>query len=398
MVEVELATDELDPFAPEHRADPHPVWRRLRSEDPVHASPRGWLVTRYRDATAVLRDHRFSASPTHRRGGDLVPTGPRQPGTRLLVFLDPPDHTRLRGLVNKAFTPQVVRGLRPRVEALVGELLDQVEPRGRMELLGDLAYPLPVAVICELLGVPAADRRQFRAWSAAAARLLDGELPEDALAQGVEAVAGFVAYFGELLGDRRRHPAGDLLSALVAAEEAGDRLTLEELQATVVLLFVAGHETTVNLIGNGVLALLRHPDQLRRLRADPGLGRLAVEELLRFDGPVTVTARFATVASEVGGQPIAAGEEVVVSLAAANRDPEVFAEPDRLDLGRADNHHLAFSAGMHYCLGASLARLEGEVALRALLGRLPRLRLAGPEPRWRDHLVLRGLDSLELAF
>ncbi len=388
----------LDPFLPEYRTDPYPLYRKLRELDPVHRSPSGvWVLTRHADATAVLRDPRFSPNPSH-LNGERPQVGPRRVDTRVLLFLDPPDHTRLRSLVARAFTPNVVRRLRPRVEELVAELLDRAEEQGSLELIADLAYPLPVAVICELLGLPATDRDVFRSWSSDASRLLDRDihLDEAALERGGAAIAGFTEYFGAVIQERRRRPRQDLLSGLIAAEEAGERLTWEELFATLILLFLAGHETTVNLIGNGALALLRHPDQLERLRADPALGPSAVEELLRYDSPVHVTARIATTGLEVGGTRIDAGEQVIAVVAAANRDPEAFGDPDRLDVGRTDNRHLSFSAGMHYCLGASLARLEGEVAFGALLRRFPRLALAGPEPSYRDHFVLRGLRSLDL--
>jgi cytochrome P450 len=388
----------LDPFLPQYRTDPYPLYRKLRELDPVHRSPAGpWLLTRHADATAVLRDPRFSSNPSH-LGGERPQVGPRRVDTKVLLFLDPPDHTRLRSLVSKAFTPSVVRRLRPRVEELVAGLLDQAERKGSLELIADLAYPLPVAVICELLGVPAADRAIFGSWSSDASRLLDRDidLDEAALERGAAAIAGFTEYFGGLIQQRRAEPGDDLLSGLIAAEEAGQRLTWEELFATIILLYLAGHETTVNLIGNGAFELLRHPDQLERLRRDPGLGPSAVEELLRYESPVHVTARIATTELAVGGVRLAAGEQVVVVVAAANRDPEVFADPEALDVGRPDNRHLSFSAGMHYCLGAALARLEGEVAFDALLRRFPRLALVDPEPHFREHFVLRGLRSLEL--
>jgi cytochrome P450 len=388
----------LDPFLPEHRADPYPLYRKLRELDPVHRSPAGPLIlTRHADATAVLRDPCFSSNPSH-LGGERPQVGPRRVDTRVLLFLDPPDHTRLRSLVSKAFTPAVVRRLRPRVQQLVAELLDRVEERGSMELIADLAYPLPMAVICELLGVPAEDRALFGNWSSDASRLLDRDLDldEEAMERGGTAIAGFTEYFAGLVRQRREAPRDDLLTGLIAAEEDGQRLSWEELFATIILLYLAGHETTVNLIGNGALALLRHPDQLERLRRDRSLAPRAVEELLRYDSPVHMTARIATTDLEVGGVPVPRGEQVIALVAAANHDPAVFTEPDALDVGRRDNRHLSFSAGMHYCLGASLARLEGEVALPALLDRFPQLALAEEEFHLREHFVLRGLRSLDL--
>jgi cytochrome P450 len=388
----------LDPFLPEHRRDPYPLYRKLRELDPVHRSPAGPLIlTRHADATAVLRDPRFSSNPSH-LGGERPQVGPRRVDTKVLLFLDPPDHTRLRSLVAKAFTPAVVRRLRPRVEQLVAELLDAAAERGSLELIADLAYPLPVAVICELLGVPAEDRALFGTWSSDASRLLDRDidLDEAAVERGGAAIAGFTEYFGGLIQRRRAEPRDDLLSGLIAAEEDGQRLSWEELFTTIILLYLAGHETTVNLIGNGTLALLRHPDQLERLRRDPSLAPSAVEELLRYDSPVHLTARIATTDLAVAGVPVPRGDQVIALVAAANHDPAVFADPDDLDVGRRDNRHLSFSAGMHYCLGAALARLEGEVAFAALLRRFPRLELADPEPQLREHFVLRGLRSLDL--
>jgi cytochrome P450 len=388
----------LDPFLPEHRRDPYPLYRKLRELDPAHRSPAGPLIlTRHADATAVLRDPRFSSNPSH-LGGERPQVGPRRVDTKVLLFLDPPDHTRLRSLVAKAFTPAVVRRLRPRVEQLVAELLDAAAERGSLELIADLAYPLPVAVICELLGVPAEDRALFGTWSSDASRLLDRDidLDEAAVERGGAAIAGFTEYFGGLIQRRRAEPRDDLLSGLIAAEEDGQRLSWEELFTTIILLYLAGHETTVNLIGNGTLALLRHPDQLERLRRDPSLAPSAVEELLRYDSPVHLTARIATTDLAVAGVPVPRGDQVIALVAAANHDPAVFADPDDLDVGRRDNRHLSFSAGMHYCLGAALARLEGEVAFAALLRRFPRLELADPEPQLREHFVLRGLRSLDL--
>jgi cytochrome P450 len=388
----------LDPFLPQYRANPYPLYHKLRELDPVHWSPvDAWVLTRHVDATAVLRDPRFSSNPSH-LGGERPQVGPRRMDTKVLLFLDAPDHTRLRSLASKAFTPAVVRRLRPRVEELVAGLLDRVKERGSMDLIADLAYPLPVAVICELLGVPEADRGSFGSWSSDASRLLDRDLDLDeaTVERGTAAIVSFTEYFGGLIQQRKQDPRDDLVSGLIAVEEAGERLSWEELFATIILLFLAGHETTVNLIGNGMLALLGHPEQLERLRGDPALGPTAVEEVLRYESPVHVTARIATVDLEAGGVQVRAGEQVIVAVAAANRDPAVFADPDRLDVGRRDNRHLSFSAGMHYCLGAALARLEGEVAFGALLREFKTIELADPEPSLRDHFVLRGLRSLPL--
>jgi cytochrome P450 len=283
----------LDPFRPEFRTDPYPLYRKLRELDPVHRSPAGpWILTRHADATAVLRDPRFSSNPTHLRG-ERPQVGPRRVDTKVLLFLDPPDHTRLRSLLSRAFTPGVVRRLRPRIEELVADLLDKAEAKGSLELIADFAYPLPVAVICELLGVPAGDWGIFGSWSSDASRLLDRDidLDEAALERGASAIAGFTDYFAGLIEQRRAEPTDDLLSGLIAAEEDGQRLTWEELFSTIILLYLAGHETTVNLIGNGTWVLLRHPDQAERLRRGPALAPSAVGELLRYESPVHLTAR-----------------------------------------------------------------------------------------------------------
>jgi cytochrome P450 len=314
------------------------------------------------------------------------------------MFLDPPDHTRLRSLVSQAFTPRMVESLRPRIQSLVDELLDVVVGTGEMDVLADLAYPLPTVVICELLGVPPEDREKFKGWSADASRLLDGYLDKPALDKGMVAGMYLFQYFTDLVEARRAEPRNDLIRALLAAETAGDKLTHAELLSTATLLFVAGFETTMNLLGNGTLALLRHPDQLARMRDDPSLVRSGVEELLRYDGPVHVTARIATQDVQIGDEIVRAGEQAVAILGAANRDPDQFPDPDRLDVGRTPNRHLAFGGGPHFCLGAALARMEGQIAFETMLRRLPDLELATEHPTYRDHYVIRGLDELRVHF
>jgi cytochrome P450 len=318
-----------------------------------------------------------------------------------MLFRDPPDHTRLRSLVNRAFTPRVIEGMRGQIQAVVDRLLDRVERRGHMDVIADLAYPLPVTVICDMLGVPVGDHEQMRDWSSDIIRSLDAiGIPSDdsVVERGRVGRRGIAEYFRALLPERRRHPRADLLSSLIAVEEQDDRLTEGELLATCVLLFIAGHETTVNLIGNGTLALLRHPDQLARLRREPGLVPNAVEELLRYDSPVQRTARIAIEDVEVAGQPIAKGTMVVTALGAANRDPAQFPDPDRLDVARKEPRHISFGYGIHFCLGAPLARVEGQLALGTLLRRAPGLALAEPSPEWRESSVLRGLKRLRVTF
>jgi pimeloyl-[acyl-carrier protein] synthase len=314
---------------------------------------------------------------------------------------DPPDHTRLRSLVSKAFTPRVVEALRPHIQKIVDSLLDRVAGANAMDLIEDFAYPLPVIVICEMLGVPFEDHERFKQWGLDIARGLDSILlpPDSDVARRSDAArSALTAYFRELIAERRASPRADLLSGLIAAEEVGDRLREDELLATCILLLVAGHETTVNLIGNGTLALLRHRDQLRRLREDPGLIASAVEELLRYDGPVQRTARVSGEDVAIAGRTIAKGELVMPFIGAADRDPAQFPDPDRLDIARTDNRHIAFGWGIHFCLGAPLARLEGQIALNTLVRRLPKLALATDKPEYRESLTLRGLSTLPVCF
>jgi cytochrome P450 len=394
----------FDPFDPVFRTDPYPVYKRLREENPVHPGPIGGLVlTRHADCLRVLR---HPAASSDERNGELFKALDAAgeidhdlADNRPFVFLDPPDHTRLRRLVTKAFTPRTVERQRPRVQALVDELLDAVVPTGSIELIEDLAYPLPVQVISEMIGVPPEDHERFKGWSRDLARGLDPDfiLPPEVLELRNRAVEAFSEYFLELIAERRRSPQDDLLSALVAAEDEGDRLTEQELLSTLTLLLVAGHETTVNLIANGTLALLRHPAELRRLRDDPSVSRSAVEELLRYDPPVQLTGRVALEDIALDDVTVEAGTFALLLLASANRDPEAFSDPDRVDLGRTDNHHLAFGFGTHFCLGAPLARLEGEIALTTLVRRCPDLALATDELRYKENLILRGLEALPLS-
>ena len=394
---------EFNPFLPEFIADPYPFYRRLRELDPVHRTGLGfWVLTRYDDVVALLRDPRFGRERYREllqaRFGDEAPSGGVSGS---MLFRDPPDHTRLRALVNKAFTPRVVDAMRPHIQQIVDDLIDAVRDAKAMDVIADLAYPLPVTVICEMLGVPVGERGEFRQWSVDIGRSLDAiAMPSDptVIERGNVARRALTDYFRTLAAERRARPRADLLSALIAAEEQGDRLSEAELLATCVLLFVAGHETTVNLIGNGLLALLRHPDALRSLRDDASLIGGAVEELLRYDGPVQRTGRIANTDVELDGHKITEGTLVLGLIGAANRDPAQFPEPDRLDFRRADNRHLAFGWGIHFCLGAPLARVEGQIALLTLARRLPGLALAGSTPEWRESATLRGLRRLPVAW
>jgi len=394
-----MATTEVrfDPFEPSVARDPYPYYRLMRERDPVHwnGDIRTWFLTRHADVSRLLVDDRFSADRT--RSERYVPPPPeRARGARSMLVVDPPDHTRLRNLVNKAFTPRMVEQLRPRIEAISADLLDRMAGEDHTDLVARFAYPLPVIVIAEMLGVPARDRLRFQEWSAALIRGLDPRVDEETQERVFDARDALSAYLDSVVSERRREPAADLITALIAAEEEGDALSHGELVAMCNLLLVAGHETTVSLVAGGTVALLEHPDQLDRLRREPALARTAVEELLRFVPPVQWTGRVAAAELRIGDRRVMPGQSVVGILAAANRDPDVFPDPDRLDLGREPNPHVAFGRGIHFCLGAPLARLEARIALPMLFDRFPALRVAG-EPEPRPTLNLRGLASLPVA-
>ncbi|HVE95031.1 MAG TPA: cytochrome P450 [Acidimicrobiales bacterium] len=392
------------PFAPELRADPYPEYKRMRDEAPVWRDDLGNLfLSRYGDCVAVLRDHeRFSSdSRTQIRDEDVEVTDQSGLfeffGGKLMLFTDPPDHTRLRRLAGHAFTPRAVESWRPRVRSLVDELLAGVEPDVTFDVMETLARPLPVIVIAELLGVPVADRDRFAQWSEALGRTIDPDmnLSADDVNAATTAAMEFVGYFNDLIEQRRGTPGEDLLSALIAAEEEGDRLSHGELLANLILLLIAGHETTSNLLGNGALALTRFPDQRDRLSGEPALVRTAVDELLRYDPPVQFTARNALVDVDVAGTRLARGKQVIVIIGGANRDPAQFDAPDDVRLDRSDNRHLAFSHGIHFCIGAMLARMEAQEAFPALLAKCPKLEAAG-EMSYRPNATLRGLARFDV--
>jgi cytochrome P450 len=396
----------LNPFEDGFFDDPYAQYRRLRELRPVHQSPLGpWTLTRYEDCSRLLRDPTLSVEERHSayNGRDAMFEAAgverRNRGTRAILNLDPPDHTRIRRLVSKAFTPRRVEALLPRVHALVGGMLDVVEGRGEMDVISDLAFPLPFAVISEMLGMPEADRLLLREWSHTLVTSLEPLTSPDEIPRLMEASDHMVAHVDAAIAWKRREPADDLLSAMIAAEEEGDRLSPEELRDQVVLLFVAGHETTVNLIGNGTLALLRNPDQHALLRARPDLIGNAIEELLRYDSPVQFTRRIALQPLELDGYRIDAGSFVFTILGAANHDPEHFGpDADELDLTRRDApHHISFGGGIHHCLGAVLARAEARAAIAALTARFPDMTLATDTPSWNGRVVLRGLDALPVT-
>jgi cytochrome P450 len=393
-----------NPFHPDFPGDPYTRYRRLRERAPVYFHPvfRAWFLTRYDDIQRVLRDPTFSVRRSEtamfRR---LIPVDSLSPAIlgmlrNNLLMIDPPDHTRIRNLVTKAFTPRRVEGLRPRIQALVDELLESAAEAEAFDFVRDFAYPLPVTVIAEILGFPTRDREDLKRWSDDLAALLDPVNALDQLEAIERSFAELSAYLSAAVEERRRRPSDDLLSALVSAEEAGDRLGGEELASLAGLLLGAGHETTANLLGNAVVALLRNPGERKRLHEQPELMPSAVEEFLRFDSPVQATDRIAGEDVEIGGHRIRRGQFAVLLLGAGNRDPERFAEPDRLDVGRTDNRHLAFGQGTHFCLGAHLARVEAEIALGSFLRRFPDFD-GSPEVRWRESRTLHGPIALPVA-
>lgn len=406
-----LANSRLDPslslyqmLDPAVMADPYPLYRRLREHDPVHWDPfmHTWLVTGYADAVTVLRG--FSADRTPRPEQlDRAGLGALAPIARVMsqqmLFMDPPGHTRLQRMCSTAFTPRRVERLRTRIQAVADALLDRVAPQGRMDVIGDFAAPLPAIVTTELLGVPVEDHRQIKEWSEAFAEMVgNAQHNPDRLQHLLASLDEMTAYFRAAMREQERRPRDGLLGLLMAAEADGSRLTEEEVLAMTFLILVGGQETTTNLIGTGLLTLLRTPAALAQLRDEPSLIVTAIEELLRHVSPTQHTARIAPEDCVLGGKPVRKHDPVTVVLAAANRDPARFADPNRLDLTRPDNRHLAFGWSTHFCLGAPLARMEGRIAFATLLRRLPNLALADAAPSWREILILRGLTSLAVTF
>ncbi|MGH2343845.1 MAG: cytochrome P450 [Chloroflexota bacterium] len=395
----------LDPVV---LADPYPLYARLRTQDPVHWDPflKTWVVTRYKDVITVLLNPAFSAdrTPTPDKLAEmglanLTPIADVM--VRQMLFLDPPAHGRLRGLASKAFTPRRVEMLRGHIQNITNSLLDGVEARGthRMEVIEDIAFPLPAIVTAEMLGVPTADHRQLKTWSTDFAEMLGNfQHNPDRAARVLRSTNEMTAYFRDAIRDHREHPRDDLINGLLTAEIDGDRLSEEEVVANVIVTMVGGQETTTNLIGNGMLSLLRHPDQLAKLRADYTLIPSAIEELLRFESPSQHTARIARDDFEIGSRVIRKHQAVYAVMAAANRDPERFPDPDRLDITRKDKRHVAFGWAAHFCFGAPLARLEGQIALEAIIRRFPNLSLESSPLVWRENLGLRGLTALPVGF
>lgn len=373
-----------NPTSARVRDNPYDTYDRLREKDPIHRMRliNGFVLTRYDDVDTVLRDHqRF-----FKNDGSVDEY-------RSMLNHDPPDHTRLRSLVSKAFTPSSVRELHPRVHRIVDELLADLDGKDRFDLIDSIAYPLPVTVIAEMLGVPSQDMDRFKHWSNDISLTIEPTLNDDQIRRVQYATDEFYAYFESIIEQRRSDPQDDMVTALLNAEDEGDKLTHEELLSTLVLLLVAGNETTRNLIGNGMRALLKNPDQLQRLRDNPQMLDSAIDELLRYDSPVQLDGRIAHDDIEVAGQPIRAGQRVLCAIGAANRDPAVFSQPYKLDIGRNEKSHIAFGRGIHHCLGAPLALLEARAAFSAILDRFSDIELVA-EPVYREQVVLRGLEKL----
>jgi len=386
--------------------DPYPRYEQLRSGDPVHWNEgiRAWILTGYQDVLDALRDPRLSASERMtslmRQAGDGDGVAELERSfLGMMLFSDPPDHTRLRSLANKAFTPGVLEKLRSQIQDSVDRILDDVQEQGRMEAISELAYPLPAMVISEILGVSEGDRERFRKWSNDLAAFLgDIRAISENLGPALQSVAELTEFLRGMVARRRAEPKDDLLSALVMAEDQGDSFSEDELYSMCILLIFAGHETTTNLIGNGILALLQNPEQLERLRRQPSLIDSAVEEIIRYDGPVQSSSRTALEDLQIGDKQIAKGDRISLTLGAANRDPARFSDPDRFDIERSDGRHLGFGFGIHFCLGAALARMEGQAAIGAVVRRMPEFKLDGKELEWRDNPVLRGLKDLHVSF
>jgi cytochrome P450 len=399
---------QVDLVSQAFQANPFLAFDQMRMQNPVYqvimptvAGRKYWMVTRYEDVEAVLRDNkRFTKDIRNMlSAGELT----RIPliFTKLndhMIMSDPPEHTKLRSLISMAFTPRLVEQWRPRIQAIIDDLLDQVQEKGEMELIEDFAFPLPATILIDLFGIPDEDKPRFRKWSNA---VVDAAGNLETLLQANATMEEFATYLHQLVDDKRKHPSDDLLSKLIQSEADGKKLSAKEVISTIFLFLIAGHETTTNLISNAVLALLLHPDQMEKLKQDPALIKTAIEEFLRYQGPLmTATSRWALEDVELGGQLIQRGDEVALVLASANRDPEAFTDPDTLDIMRQENRHLAFGKGIHFCLGAPLARLEGQLALTTLLRRMPNLRLnATPQTLiWRPGLFVMALDKLPLAF
>ena len=400
---------QFNPFRPEFLANPYPTYHRLRSENPICRSILGnWVLTRYEDVKIILRDRRVSNNKKPKaiqeKSKYLQNQGKNihaiaNASSKFLFFMNPPDHTRLRCLVSKAFSPVVIERMRPQIQTIVDECLDKALSRGEMDIIGDLAVPLPVNVIARMLGVPSNDaQEQLHQWTLTLSRILDPLISLEEYEKMNKAILEFQEYFRHLISQREKAPQDDLISYLIAVRDESDKLNEEEVISICMLLFATGEETTVNTIGNGMLALLHHPEQMEKLKQEPEIIQTAVEEMLRYDSPVQMTYRIAIENLEIGNQTIKEGENILLSLGAANRDPAQFPNPDQFNIFRQENHHLAFGDGIHRCLGATLAHLEAEIAINSLLQQLPKLKLSSDQLEWRKNFVLRGLKALPVTF
>ena len=400
---------QFNPFSPEFRTNPYPIYHRLRSENPICRSVGGdWVLTRYEDVKTILRDRRVYSdnrpkliqqkSKYFQNRGKSIETL-ADASNKFLFYMNPPDHTRLRRLVSKAFSPVVIEGMRPQIQTIVDECLDKALSRGEMDIIAELAELLPIKVIASMLGVPPRDaQEQLHQWSQVLSRILDPLISLEEYEAINKAILEFQEYFCELISKREKDPQDDLISYLIAARDESDKLSEEEVLSTCILLFTTGEETTVNTIGNGMLALLNYPEQMEKLKQEPKIIQTAVEEVLRYDSPVQMTSRIASDKLEIGGQTIQKGEKMHLCLGSANRDPVQFPNPDRFDVLRQENNHLAFGDGIHYCLGAALAHTQAEIAINALVQQLPNLKLASDKLAWRKNIVLRGLKALPVTF
>ncbi len=393
---------------PEVRANPYPFYAQLRSEDPIHWDEElgFWVLTRYADIASVYQDPRFSRAQGLRSGYERLPESERTIAepvygcfAKTMFYSDPPYHTHLRGLVSSAFTPTTVERMRPYVQQTVDHLLDAVQANGKMDAIRDFANPLPILVIAQLLGLPPEERAQFKKWSDDLFAILGSVPHSPELMEGAaRSLHALTDYITKLSAARRKQPREDLLTALVEATENGEQLTQDELVANMIILLSAGHETTINLIGNGLLALLQNTDQLQKLRAQPELAPSAVEEMMRYDNPVQISYRSAAQEVEMDGKVIRKGQLVNSILAAGNRDPERFSEPDRFDITRDEGRHLGLGLGIHFCLGAPLVRLEAQTAFTTILRRFPAISLASENLEWQEHPIFRGVKSLPVEF
>lgn len=402
-----LSYANLDLSSPEFKKNAHEIYKQLRKDDPLHEitmpdGQRAWLTTRYDDAVQTLKDNeRFTKNLRSLSPEDYAAFMPEKEMdliSRQMLSTDPPDHTRLRSIVSKAFSPQMIEEMREEIQRITDDLIDRIQEKGSMEVIEDFAFPLPIIVISQMMGIPEDDHYLFKKWSN---DFIESANNREKMKDAFPSIQAFGIYIEELIAERRKNPGSDLISMLIHAHDSGDKLTTEELSSTIWLLIVAGHETTVNLIGNGLLALLENPDQMRLWQSDQTLTSSGIEELLRYYSPVEIaTARWASRDFSWHGKNVSKGDLIFVGLAAANRDSEQFEDPDRLDITRMKNKHIAFGNGIHFCLGAPLARLEGKIALSTLIRRLPNLQIdtASEEFKWHSGILMRGLERFPVTF